>query len=172
MGSSAKGHYLSTLCALLAARINSKARVVSVIVLPRRCEFPGCTRHGDHRHHIVYRPEEVVRRLCCEHHAEITMLNGIHGRRVRHQLSNDHRWWIWRQWTGGKLKPRRTRKALEYIQEWGRKPDSPLAVGPRLPEPIEEAPEKRRMNASKKRGRHIARPRGRTTATRKRHSGE
>lgn len=141
-----------------------------MIVLPK-CEFPGCTRHYDHGHHIVYYPEEVVKPLCREHHAEITMLNGIHARRIRHELSNNHRWWLWHQWIAGKLKPRRTRKALEYIEEWDRKPDpSPLVVGPRVPEPAEEAPKKRRKSASKKTARDVAKRRGRTAVPKKRRS--
>jgi hypothetical protein len=123
-----------------------------VIVSPRRCEYPGCTRRGDHRHHIVYYPEEVVKLLCREHHAEITMLNGIQSRRVRHQLSNKHRWWLWYQWTSGKLKPRRTRKALDYIGEWGDSPTStPPVAEPLQPDPVEKIPEKRQRVASKKR---------------------
>jgi len=35
------------------------------------------------------------------------MLNGIHARKVRHTLSNRHRWFIWYQWIEGKRKPRR-----------------------------------------------------------------
>lgn len=138
-----------------------------MIVLPRRCVFPGCTRRGDHRHHIVYFPERVVKILCREHHAEITMLNGIHARRVRHQLATNHRWWLWYQWIAGNLKPRRTRKALEYVEEWGREPVSPLLMaGPT------EVPEKRRRNISGKRAMCIAKPRRRTAAKKKRRSGE
>ncbi len=51
------------------------------------------------------------------------MLNGAQGRKVRHSLSNQHRWWIWFRWTQGKLKPRRTKKALRYIEHWDEKRD-------------------------------------------------
>ena len=82
-----------------------------------KCAFPDCGEWGIHRHHITYDPE-VVKPLCVGHHEQITILNGQQGRRVRHGLSNQHRWWIWYQWTAGKLKVRRTRKALEYIEDW------------------------------------------------------
>lgn len=91
-----------------------------MIVTPRSCFFPGCARFAEHRHHIVYFPEEVVKPLCEPHHKEITMLNGQQARKCRHPLSNNHRWWIWNRWLEGKLRPRRTRKALEYVEEWDR----------------------------------------------------
>ena len=81
------------------------------------CAFPACTGLGEHEHHVIYRPP-VTKRLCRQRHEEITMLNGIQGRKVRHTLTDQHRWWIWYQWTQGRLKPRRTKKALQYVQEW------------------------------------------------------
>jgi hypothetical protein len=84
---------------------------------PVHCAFPGCTGCAAHLHHITYEPS-VTKRLCVEHHEEITIINGQQARKYRRPLSNKHRWWIWFQWTSGKLKPRRTRKALEYTGEW------------------------------------------------------
>ena len=122
-----------------------------MIPRPPRCSFPTCTRTAEHQHHIVYYPEEVISPLCRAHHEEITMLNGIHGRRVRHTLSNKHRWWIWYQWREGSLRPRRTRKALAYIEEWDTKPNEPsIIVESPPPEPVEEAPKRIRRSASRK----------------------
>src|SRR5208282_2009120 len=90
------------------------------------CFFPGCTRLADHQHHIVYFPEEVTKPLCRPHHEEITILNGQQGRKCRHELSNSHRWWIWYRWLEGRLKPRRTAQALEYLEEWDRTPSPVL----------------------------------------------
>ena len=90
-----------------------------MIPTPDRCCFPRCPEFADHTHHITYHPE-VTKPLCRPHHEEITILNGQHARRVRHELSNKHRWWIWYQWLEGKLRVRRTKKALEYIEEWDR----------------------------------------------------
>ena len=84
---------------------------------PTRCSFPGCHELGQHEHHIVYEPD-VIKPLCIKHHKEITMLNGLQARRIRRGLTRRHRWWIWFQWIGGKLKPRRTKKALEWVHEW------------------------------------------------------
>lgn len=80
-----------------------------------------------HRHHVTYQPE-VIKLLCVKHHEEITMINGIQGRKYRRSLSNKHRWWIWFQWIEGKLKPRRTQKAMEYIEEMRRGPQRPIVV--------------------------------------------
>jgi hypothetical protein len=80
------------------------------------CIFPGCEELGVHVHHITYDPEET-QPLCEKHHDEITILNMQAARKVRHQLSNPHRWWIWRQWLNGK-KVRRTRKSLEQLADW------------------------------------------------------
>src|SRR5229473_6183576 len=102
-----------------------------MLVSPLLCSFPGCQRFAEHRHHIVYYPDEVIKPLCRPHHEEITILNGQHGRRFRHQLSNKHRWYIWYQWTAGNMKVRRTRKAQEYLSEWDREPEV-------MPEPMQE----------------------------------
>ena len=88
-----------------------------VLLEPPRCAFPSCTDWGEHQHHITYDPP-VTKRLCVQHHEEITIINGQQARKYRRSLSNKHRWWIWFQWIEGKLKPRRTRKALEYTEEW------------------------------------------------------
>jgi hypothetical protein len=82
-----------------------------------RCAFPGCQEWGEHDHHITYDPE-VKKPLCVGHHQEITILNGQQARKYRRELSNKHRWWILYQWTQGKLKVRRTRKSLEWIEDW------------------------------------------------------
>lgn len=75
--------------------------------------------------------------MCRRHHEEITILNGQQARKVHHQLSNKHRWRIWFQWREGKSKVRRTKKALEYIAEWGHgitvQSDSQVAT----PDPVE-----------------------------------
>jgi hypothetical protein len=84
---------------------------------PLRCSFPSCADWGEHDHHITYEPP-VTKRLCVRHHEEITIINGQQARKYRRSLSNNHRWWIWYQWIQGKLKARRTRKALEYTGEW------------------------------------------------------
>jgi hypothetical protein len=81
-----------------------------------QCAFPGCKKFGAENHHITYNPE-VTKRLCTRHHEEITILNGHKGRAVRHGLSNRHRWWIWYQWLEGNLKVRRTKKAMQYIEQ-------------------------------------------------------
>jgi len=88
-----------------------------MLLTSHRCCFSGCAELADHTHHVTYSPE-VTKPLCRKHHEGITILNGQQARKVRHGLSNKHRWWIWFQWVEGKLKPRRTRKALEYIEEW------------------------------------------------------
>lgn len=90
-----------------------------VITQPPRCAFPGCKEFATERHHITYEPE-VVKNLCAKHHDEITIVNGQQARKYKTPLSNKHRWWIWYQWLEGGLKPRRTQKALEYIDEMRR----------------------------------------------------
>ena len=97
-----------------------------MIVLSReRCCYPTCGQYADHRHHVTYMPE-VIKPLCRAHHEDITIINGQQARKYRRGLSNKHRWWIWLQWREGKLKPRRTRKALDYIAVWDRpRPLSP-----------------------------------------------
>jgi hypothetical protein len=102
---------------------------------PPRCAYPGCPRWGAHNHHITYDPE-VKKWLCVRHHEEITILNGQQGRKYRRGLSNQHRWWIWYQWTQRKLKVRRTRKALEWVEEWqAHAPDRPAEETQTLGEP-------------------------------------
>jgi len=98
---------------------------------PPRCEFPGCKEWADHRHHIVYNPD-VVTNLCFRHHEEITFLNGQQGRKIRHQLSNRHRWFIWYQFIGGR-KVRRTRKSREWTEGWEGQPVA-QPEEPRMPE--------------------------------------
>jgi hypothetical protein len=84
---------------------------------PPRCAFPRCPVPARHEHHITYDPP-VTKDLCIPHHKEITIINGQQARKYRRELSAKHRWWIWFQWIEGKLKARRTQKALEYIGEW------------------------------------------------------
>ncbi len=89
---------------------------------PPRCAFPGCGEWADHEHHITYNPE-VKKHLCFAHHEEITILNGQQARKYRTPLSNKFRWWIWYAWTRGELKVRRrTRKALEWTEDWAGRP--------------------------------------------------
>jgi hypothetical protein len=118
------------------------------------CFFPGCARLAEHQHHIVYFPEEVKKPLCRPHHEEITILNGQQARKCRHELSNSHRWWIWYQWLEGKLKPRRTAKALEYLEEWDQQP-SPVLDSMAQPEKeqsivFREAPRKKSDDSRKR----------------------
>src|SRR5271157_4033017 len=90
----------------------------AVMPEPPRCAFPSCSDWAEHDHHITYDPP-VTKRLCVRHHEEITIINGQQSRKYGHKiLSNKHRWWIWFQWIEGKLKARRTKKALEYTGEW------------------------------------------------------
>jgi hypothetical protein len=88
-----------------------------VFAEPLKCAFPGCEKYAAHDHHITYDPE-VIKGLCARHHEEITILNGQHGRKNRSPLSNKYRWWIWYQWTQRKMKVRRTRKSVEWIEDW------------------------------------------------------
>jgi len=110
------------------------------------------------------------------------MLNGIHGRRVRHQLSNNHRWWIWYGWLKGELKLRRTRKAREYVEAWDQRigvvdPDRPSFIveppppEPPPPEPEEEMPQPtRRSGAKKRKGKRTAKKRSRPKSAKKKRS--
>lgn len=82
---------------------------------PSLCCFPGCSAPAERQHHVTYDPE-VIKPLCKPHHDQITIINGIQGRKHRRQLSNKQRWWIWYSWLRGELKPRRTRKALEWVE--------------------------------------------------------
>jgi hypothetical protein len=81
----------------------------------RNCEFPGCKEIGNERHHIVYDPGEIAF-LCTKHHEDITIINGAKGRRGSGGLSRAHRYYIWRGFLKGEIRPRRTRKAMEYIE--------------------------------------------------------
>lgn len=88
---------------------------------PLRCSFPGCKNFADHTHHVVYDPD-VTKPLCRKHHEDITIINGIQGRKYRRSLSRKQRFFIWYGFLEGRFKPKRTKKALEYLQEW----DTPL----------------------------------------------
>lgn len=81
------------------------------------CKFPSCPTPSDHTHHITYKPPITVR-LCRKHHEDITIINGAKGRRLRHPLNNKTRWFLWYSFLSGKIKPRRTKKALEWIEKW------------------------------------------------------
>jgi hypothetical protein len=87
-----------------------------VLLTSYQCAFPGCKEFGEENHHITYSPE-VTKRLCKVHHEEITILNTQRGGKLRHAVSNKDRWRIWFQWIQGKLKVRRTKKAMEYIEQ-------------------------------------------------------
>lgn len=102
----------------MRAKFGKRRKVASPSMLPEppRCEFPRCQEWSNHRHHVTYNPE-VVKLLCFEHHEQITMLDGQQSRKYHYvKLSNKHRWKIWYLWTEGKLKPRCTRKALEWTE--------------------------------------------------------
>jgi hypothetical protein len=81
------------------------------------CDFPGCKGFGLHNHHITYEPS-VTRRLCRQHHEEITIINSQQARKFRRRLSNQHRWRNWYEWRKGNLKARRTTLALSWIEKW------------------------------------------------------
>jgi hypothetical protein len=82
----------------------------------KACSFPGCEKPGTQPHHVTYNPE-VIKTLCAAHHDEITMLNMQQGRKCRHQLSNNHRWYLWNAWIRGR-KVRRTAKSVEDLADW------------------------------------------------------
>lgn len=84
---------------------------------PLRCSFPGCSEFADHHHHVVYDPD-VIKPLCRKHHEDITIINGIHGRKYRQRLSRKQRFFVWYRFLDRTFKPRRTKKALEYLEEW------------------------------------------------------
>jgi hypothetical protein len=86
-----------------------------------RCKFPGCGDVGLHRHHITYDPP-VIENLCERHHEDITIINLQQAGKIRGALSNKHRWRNWYCWLRGELRPRRTAKAMEYIEEMRRGP--------------------------------------------------
>ena len=46
------------------------------------------------------------------------IINRAKAGKQKSPLSNRQRWWIWYQWIEGRLKPRRTRGAPEYVSEW------------------------------------------------------
>src|SRR5205823_4614959 len=74
-----------------------QGETLAVLPSPPLCCFPGCIDFGIHKHHVTYDPK-VIKPLCRRHHEEITMINGVQGRKYRHGLSNQHRWWIWYKW--------------------------------------------------------------------------
>lgn len=88
-----------------------------ILPTPTSCSFPGCIKFSHDDHHITYEPE-VIKPLCRKHHEDITIINRAQAGKIKAPLSNRHRWWIWRQWIEGKLKPRRTRGALAYVSKW------------------------------------------------------
>lgn len=89
-----------------------------------KCSYPGCKEVADHEHHIYGsdNPDPVKKSktawLCKRHHEDITILNGKEARRIHKILSDKHRGFIWFKWCNGEMKPRRTKKALEYLEEW------------------------------------------------------
>lgn len=89
-----------------------------------RCVFPGCKDVGLHRHHITYDPDVIVT-LCERHHEDITIVNGQQARKYKRPLTDRWRWWIWHQWLEGNLKPRRTAKAMDYIEDLALGENSP-----------------------------------------------
>jgi hypothetical protein len=142
----------------------------------QRCCYPNCGQYADHQHHVTYTPE-VTKALCRAHHEDITIINGQQARKYRRGLSNRHRWWIWFQWQEGKLKPRRTRKALDYIAVWddpssrapqmlmGHEPPAQSASMPESTDAPTEATKKRRPKKKKK-----AAAKGKAAARKKRRS--
>lgn len=102
------------------------------------CEFPECTTPAAHLHHIVYDDPEATANLCRKHHEDITIINGAKARaaksgynwRYRHyqKLTDYQRWTIWEGWLRGELKPKRTKKALEWLADWDRFDREPAQV--------------------------------------------
>jgi hypothetical protein len=80
------------------------------------CQFQNCSESRVQQHHVTYYPP-VIKYLCAKHHEDITIVNGQQARRCKSPLTNSQRWAIWYKWLSGDLKPRRTEKALEYIDE-------------------------------------------------------
>jgi hypothetical protein len=80
------------------------------------CSFYGCQERGTHPHHITYRPP-CVKKLCPQHHRDITAVNINESDRVG-RLSNAHRWWAWGQWLKGELKPRYTPNVERWLRSW------------------------------------------------------
>jgi hypothetical protein len=119
---------------------------------PPRCVFPGCPVPARHEHHVTYDPP-ITKDLCVPHHKQITIINGQQARKYRRGLSTEHRWWIWYQWIEGKLKARRTQKALEYIGEWDKysppKAEATTVVAT-APEPTKIEPPRPKRKAKRK----------------------
>src|SRR5260370_34749028 len=125
------------------ARMRLRGSTMDLMPEPPRCAYPGCLAWGAHNHHITYDPE-VKKWLCVRHHEEITILNGQQGRKYGRGLSNKHRGRIWYQWTQGKLKVRRTRLSLEWIEEWEQRRPKTLptdAPAPPQKQPPRSVPE-------------------------------
>jgi hypothetical protein len=129
---------------------------------PPRCDFPGCPEYAAHRHHVVYDPEPVIKPLCKRHHEEITHLNGQQARKYRVTLSYKFRWRIWYEWRAGKLKPRRTQKALEWTSEWDKPEESSI-----LYKPIAAMPAEPETETSKAKPRKVRKPKVRLQRSRK-----
>src|SRR5215475_2927846 len=107
------------------------------------CRYPDCEKISEHHHHILGResPNSPIAMLCRPHHEEITMLNGIQARKYHRGLTERWRWRIWYRWLAGEMKPRRTKRALEYIKSWDDYKNPPVPEAPVLdPKPMELEP--------------------------------
>lgn len=92
-----------------------------------KCDYPNCETIPDHTHHITYEPELTVR-LCRKHHEDITIINGAKARATRsgwnwrftpyRKLTNWEREYIYEGWKAGTFRPKRTKKALEWLKDW------------------------------------------------------
>lgn len=83
----------------------------------RRCKFPGCPNAGSEGHHVTYEPP-VIFPLCKGCHRDITVVNVNAGAKQRRQLTNKQRWFLWFQWTQGKLKPVYDENADRWLATW------------------------------------------------------